>query len=424
MHTIKTIIQSTRMITSTRSGLMEKSQKYLLWVTSIYGFLFFISNPSMPEYLETLDIGGRFVGLYLASGGLGLLLFSTLWGSLGDIKDRKKILAITFIGYAFGQGLFGFFANPYLLLLASLISGFFVAGVLVNLYAYINDNVDEEHKRNKVLSYAVSLYLIGGSFAYIAGAYLEVLFADDLSYVFYLQALALLIFGFGFYFTKTDLQDTDHHLSRLSLLGKIKEIKSLPWVPVYTITLTFFVSFAHNNVRRFLDYYIIDNNYSALVLGMIIFLVGLVSLASNLWLAPFFLKRFHNFRFLQWQFFFAPIFLFFTFQMENLLIGLYSFYLLYTIMLAIYEPTAISFISENRAVSQGVLIGVRQSVVGLGMTLGFVVGGFVYDVDPLLVFQLSAILLIIVFLGFTILIRIKKIDVKNYRENYIKGVIK
>jgi MFS family permease len=93
-------------------------------------------------------------------------------------------------------------------------------------------------------------------------------------------------------------------------------------------------------------------------------------------------------------------------------------------MLAIYEPTAISFISENRAVSQGVLIGVRQSVVGLGMTLGFVVGGFVYDVEPVLVFHLSAILLIIVFIGFTILIRMKKVDVKNYRKNYLKGVIK
>jgi flagellar motor component MotA len=70
------------------------------------------------------------------------------------------------------------------------------------------------------------------------------------------------------------------------------------------------------------------------------------------------------------------------------------------------------------------LIGVRQSVVGLGMTLGFVVGGFVYDVEPVLVFHLSAILLIIVFIGFTILIRMKKVDVKNYRKNYLKGVIK
>lgn len=403
---------------------MEKSQKYLLGITAIYGFLFFISNPSMPEYLDDLEIGGRFVGLYLASGGLGLLLFSTLWGSLGDIKDRRKILALTFIGYGIGQGLFGLFHNPYALLVASLISGFFVAGVLVNLYAYINDNIIIEQERNKVLSYAVSLYLIGGSIAYLVGALLETLFADRLSIVFFIQASALLLFGFIFYFARIDLKDTDHHLSRLSFVEKLNEVKKLPWVPIYTITLTFFVSFAHNNVRRFLDYYIIDQGYSAIVLGLVIFLVGFVSLISNLWIAPYFLKRFHNFRFLQWQFFFAPIFLFLTFFMNNLLVGLYSFYMLYTVMLAIYEPTAISFMSENRAVSQGVLVGVRQSIVGLGMTLGYVVGGFLYALEEIYVFRLSAILLIIVFIGFTILIELKKVDVKKYRENYIKGVIK
>ncbi|MGS0973631.1 MAG: MFS transporter [Candidatus Izemoplasmataceae bacterium] len=403
---------------------MDRSHKYLLWITVIYGFLFFITNPSMPAYLDSLDIGGRFIGMYLASGGLGLLLFSTIWGSLGDIKDRKKILGIIFIGYAVGQALFGLFSDPYLLLVAALISGFFVAGVLVNLYAYINDNVTEEQERNKMLSYAVSLYMMGGSLAYIFGAILTNLLRENLSNVFFIQAGVLLIFGVYIYFAPTDLKDTDHHLSRQNLIEKIKEVGRLPWVPIYTITLTFFISFAHNNVRRFLDYYIIDDGYNATVLGFILFFVGFVSLISNLWIAPFFLKRFHNFRFLQFQFLFAPLFLFLTFRTDNLLIGLYSFYLLYTVMLAIYEPTAISFMSDNRAVSQGVLVGVRQSIVGLGTTLGFLAGGFIYQVEPIYVFHLSVILLIIVFIGFTILIELKKVDVKSYRENYIKGVFK
>lgn len=403
---------------------MDKSHRYLLWITGIYGFLFFITNPTMPAYLNALGIGGRFIGLYLASGGLGLLLFSTLWGSLGDIKARNKILGIVFIGYAIGQFLFGTFRNPYLLLFSSLISGFFVAGVLVNLYAYINDNMDDEHMRNKLLSYAVSLYMMGGALAYILGAVLTNVFQENLFIVFYLQAAALIVFGSYIYLAKTNLEDTDHHLSRHSLITKIKEVKNLPWVPIYTITLTFFISFAHNNVRRFMDYYIIDEGYNTTVLGLVLFLVGLVSLISNLWIAPFFLKRFHNFRFMQWQFLLAPIFLFLTFRVDNLLVGLYSFYMLYTMALAIYEPTAISFISQNRAVSQGVLIGIRQSIVGLGMTLGFVVGGFLYQFETIDVFYLSVILLIIVFIGFTILIELKKVDVKKYREDYIKGVFK
>ena len=82
-------------------------------------------------------------------------------------------------------------------------------------------------------------------------------------------------------FKKTDLIDTDHHLTRGHFWSNVKQVTKIPWVPVYTITITFFISFSHNNVRRFLDYYIVDNNYSALDLGLLVFVVGLVSLISN-----------------------------------------------------------------------------------------------------------------------------------------------
>jgi len=125
-----------------------------------------------------------------------------------------------------------------------------------------------------------------------------------------------------------------------------------------------------------MDYYIIDNEYSATTLGLIVFVAGVISLLSNMYITPFFLKRMHHFRFLQLQFLVAPILLFLIFYVDNLLIGVFTFYMGYMMMLAIYEPTAISFMSTNKDVSQGVLIGVRQSIVGLGTTIGFIVGEF------------------------------------------------
>ncbi len=91
-------------------------------------------------------------------------------------------------------------------------------------------------------------------------------------------------------------------------------------------------------------------------------------------------------------------------------------------MLAVYEPTAISFMSDNKAVPQGILVGVRQSIVGLGMTIGFIVGGFLYEINELYVFYLAVIFYIMVFVGFTVLIWIKKTEVVNYRKNYLKEV--
>ncbi len=399
---------------------MKKEKKYLLFITLLFGILFSIGNPAVPLYTNSLNISGKFVGFYLASGGVGLMIFATLWGSLGDIKDRNKVLAIVFWGFALGQFLFGIFENQYLLLLASLISGMFVAGVLVNIYSYINDSYDLEQERNKVLSYAVSMFLAGGAIAYLVGGYLAKAFDPNYGIVFIIQSGLLVLAGIYIYFEKTDLIDNDSHLTRMHFWNNVKQSFNLPWVPIYTISLTFFISFSHNNVRRFLDYYIINEDYSAVQLGYLIFTVGIVSLISNIFIAPYFLKRFHNFRFLQFQFIFAPIFLYLSFVTNNLMVGMYTYFIGYTIMLAIYEPTAISFMSDNKAISQGVLVGVRQSIVGLGMTLGFIVGGFLFDIKELYVFYFSIFFYIIVLIGFTILIHLRKEEVKEYRRNYLK----
>lgn len=400
--------------------MKNKKKVYILYISLMYGILFSLGNPAVPEYTNLLNINGTFVGLYLASGGLGLMVFATLWGALGDIKDRNKVLGIVFMGFGVGQLLFGIFRGEYHLLFASLFSGIFFAGILVNLYSYINDTFKDEHTRNKMLSYAVSTYLVGGAIAYVIGGVLADLLAPRYHLVFIIQAVLLFAFALVIFFSKTDLVDTDHHLTRSYFWNNVKQAFKLPWVPIYTITLTFFVSFSHSNVRRFLDYYVIDNGYSATKLGLVVFTAGIVSLISNIYIAPFFLKRFHNFRFLQVQFLLAPILLFLVFKTNNLFLGLYTFYLGYTIILSVYEPTAISFMSENKAVSQGILVGIRQSVVGLGTTVGFIVGGILYDINHLYVFYFAVLFYIIVFVGFSLLILIKNKEVKTYRSNYLK----
>ena len=290
----------------------------------------------------------------------------------------------------------------------------------MNVYSYINDSFTEEHERNKMLSYTVSMYLLGGAIAYIVGGIITDYLAPDYYIIFLVQGVLLILFSAYIFLSKPDLVDTDHHLTRMHFWSNFKQAFKLPWVPIYTITLTFFISFSHNNVKRWLDYYVIDEGYSATQLGLVVFAAGIVSLISNIYIAPFFLKRMHNFRFLQIQFIFAPILLYFAFTSTDLLLSLFTFYMGYTLILSVYEPTAISFMSDNKAVSQGILVGVRQSVVGLGMTVGFIVGGILYDVDHLYVFYLAVLFYIIVFIGFSVLIMIKYKDVKEYRQNYIQ----
>lgn len=401
---------------------MKRAKRYLLFISLMYGVLFSLGNPAIGKYTQSLDISESMVGFYFASGGIGLFIFSTLWGALGDIKDRNKILGIGFLGVALGQILFGVFSNEYLLLVSAMLTGIFSAGVLVNIYSYVNDSFKDEQERNKTLSYVVSLYLVGGAISYILGGELAVMLAPNYSLVYIIQGVLLILFSLFIFFDDRDLIDVDHHLSRRHFWINIKQLANFPWVPIYTITLTFFISFSHNNVRRFLDLYIVEKGYNELELGLLVFIVGIIGLLANLLVAPYFLKRYHNFRFLQAQFLFAPVLLFMAFYIENTLLGMYTFYIGYSIILAIYEPTAISFMSSNKDVSQGVLVGARQSVVGLGMTIGFIAGGFLYEKNNLYVFYLAVLFYIIVFVGFTILVMLKNKEVKEYRKNYLEEV--
>ncbi|MFK5882766.1 MAG: hypothetical protein QM489_00260, partial [Candidatus Izemoplasma sp.] len=63
--------------------------------------------------------------------------------------------------------------------------------------------------------------------------------------------------------------------------------------------------------------------------------------------------------------------------------------------------------------------GIRQSSVGLGSTVGFIVGGYLYGIDKLYVFYLAVIFYIIVFIAFTVLLKIKNKEVTSYRINYL-----
>lgn len=392
---------------------MKRHKVYLLLITLIFGFLINLGNLSIPKHTESIHTG--FIGLYFASAGIGLFFFATLWGALGDIKHRNRILGLTFIGFSIGQLVFGLLVNEYTLLLGSMISGISIAGFFVNVYAYINDNFFQVQERNKMLSYAVSLALLGASFGYLFGGFLTQFFAPNVGYTFILQSILSLLFGLFIFINKTDLIDTDHHLTRRHFWINIKQVVRLPWLPITTISLTFFISFSHNNVKRFFDLFASDSGYKSYDIGVIVFVTGIVALFANIVLTPLIMKFFHNLRILLLIFLIVPIVLFLTFYNGMTIVKVFSFFMIYHLFMAIYEATAISLLSSNRVVPQGVIVGVRQSVVGLGMTLGFIVGGQLYEFNSTNVFYFAVLFYIIVFVGFAILNIVLSKEIKEHR---------
>jgi len=72
--------------------------------------------------------------------------------------------------------------------------------------------------------------------------------------------------------------------------------------------------------------------------------------------------------------------------------------MVYVGLKAIYSPFEISFISSHAKPGElSKIMGIRQFFFAIGFVIGPLVGGFLYDINPIYVFDLSVILFLIAF---------------------------
>jgi len=80
----------------------------------------------------------------------------------------------------------------------------------------------------------------------------------------------------------------------------------------------------------------------------------------------------------------------------------YTLFMVYIILKAIFTPLEQNYISSHAKEGEfGKIMGIRQSFLSIGMVLGPLIGGILYEVKPSWLFDSSAIAFII---GFGILL--------------------
>jgi DHA1 family multidrug resistance protein-like MFS transporter len=84
--------------------------------------------------------------------------------------------------------------------------------------------------------------------------------------------------------------------------------------------------------------------------------------------------------------------------MDNIIFGLYSLFMVYVGLKAIYSPFEINFISSHAKPGElSKIMGIRQFFFAIGFVIGPLVGGILYDIKPIYVFNLSVGLFLIAF---------------------------
>lgn len=372
---------------------MKKSLFFLMSYYLIQGTVHNLGHPITPTYVNDLMLNSRMFGFFFSFMSLGIVAGSLFWGILGDRYPKKPLIVLGLIFYSLSQIGFVWLDNPYVMTFFRFTAGFSVSSSITLLLAYMFQVVPLKD-RLKMLSITAALMALGSTFGYQIGGILGESFIKE---VFYIQAAVNGIYALYILLTMKDSKVIGS--SVLTIKDQFKTaLKLSPSLLIFLLGLAL-ATIAATNLSKYLDVYIIDSGYSTRELGTFVLVTGLVGILTNFLIVPLVSKLNKNFMFMRLIQVLSAIIIVVTFQISPLMLGLYTVFLVYVILKAMFEPLEKNYISLHATgESFGSLMGVRQMFFSIGMVIGPLLSGFIYEVSPLYVFYFSALMFVLAFI--------------------------
>lgn len=363
--------------------------KKTLWLIFTYyliqGMLHNLGHPITPTYVNDLGLNPRMFGFFFSFMSAGIVVGSLFWGVLGDRYKNRPLIVFGLLFYSLAQVGFGTFTNPYIMTAFRFLAGFSVSASITLLLAY---TIYHSPTRDRVKNIAITaaLLALGTTFGYQIGGLLGTLFIRE---VFYIQAgLNALYAGFV---ALTYKEFAGKHINRSKLTDQFKTALTLkPTLLIFLIGLAL-ATIAATNLSKYLDVYIIDSGYTPAQLGTFVLVTGIVGIFTNFFVVPWVAKFNKNMVIMRYLQVLSAILIVVTFQIRPLMVGLYTVFLIYVALKAMFEPLEKHYISLSATPkTYASLMGVRQMFFSIGMVIGPLISGFLYEIDPLWVFYFSA----------------------------------
>ncbi len=390
---------------------MKKSVVIVLILYFFQGFIHNLGHPITPDLVGDLGISDKMFGVFFALMSLGLVVGGPFWGILGDYGKKRNFILIGLIIYSIGQFTFGNIHNLTVMIIVRFVSGFGVSASVTLLMSYLIEISEDDNKKRNI-AFGTASMALGASIGYLLGGILPQLlvnydaqvFVDGASanvkaaeMVFLIQAVLNTIFAVvtfklvrnGIVKNKTE--------NRATILQGFKDIRNMGLnLNVFLISLTF-VSIGAINISKYLEVYVGKNlGYGSNGIGVFVFATGIVSIIATVLLVPLIVKLKKDITIMLMVNVLSAIIILITFRINAIMIALYSLFMIYVVLKAIYAPLETSFISSFAKDGEyGKIMGVRQSFFAIGFVVGPLIGGFIYDYNPLLVFDFSVLMFVI-----------------------------
>lgn len=371
---------------------MKPQIKIILFLSLMQGIAFNLAHPITPVFVKDLGIDPVYFGVFFSAMSLGSVFGSPFWGYR---FDRGKVHIPFMIGtfmYAIGQLAFAYSNNEILMVLSRFFSGVGAVASTIVLSALI---VSQSEKRNVAfnLSLFAATSIIGSSLGYYVGGGLSELihlsYFDSFIYVFVFQSIFTIVFLVVSYML---LKSFEFNLNEpKTFLSELKSLSSMPRYQWYFFLAILSVTMSSMFLSRYVDVLFNEEGFSPNVLGIYVLITGIVSVLTLIFFVPKILK-YKPVLSLIILLLISAISIFITFSMDQFLFSMYTFYMINVIARTAFQPIEHTYIS-NFGVDYGKLMGLRQFFISVGMVLGPLLLGIVYDQFGMIAFYMSGVLL-------------------------------
>ncbi len=350
--------------------------------------------PSLPFYISRFGGSAIEITYLFATFASCSFLSTPMLGALSDRIGRRPVLMVSIGSTALGWLVFASAKTLPILFLGRIIDGL-AAGNFSTAQSYLVDISKDEKERTHNLGMVSALFGIGFIFGPMLGGMLG---AISPSLPFWTAGgLAVLNFIAAYFF----LKETNHtrNTEKMSInpfrpiLRALDNKQLLPYFIVW-----FLFGLATSGAYAVNSIYFADRfGFNAFIIGVIMTIQGIImALNQMVGLKHFWLRRFKEPQ--------LVLLMFFVFACGYLLMGLvYAIFFFLGILFAVFAQSVLRALFTSEVIGlapptiKGEVMGMIGSVTSLGMVIGPLVTGPVYNYKNNLSFILSASYMFIAF---------------------------
>ena len=401
---------------------MKKAVISIIILYFIQGIIHNLGHPVTPAFVRSLEIPDYMFGFFYATMSFGLMVGAPIWGIIADKGKKKFVMVLGLLIYTTGQIGFGYSGNMYWMVFFRFLSGFGVAASMTLFVSHMIE-VSIPERRAKHLAWLAAGLALGASIGYALGGFIstneivvDFLNTNDLRVVFLIQGLINIIHAFNVFLLIDEKDVLNKTSKKPTIIESFKNIKNINFnLLLFLVSLTF-ISISLTNLSKYLDVYFDNLGYTSGDIGNFVFITGLVSIFTSIFIVPLIIKIRRNLLIMIITQFISIVVVLYVFRANNFIVTIYTIYMIYVISKAIYQPLEQNFIADNA--NEGFyssIMGIRQSFFSIGMIVGPLIGGFLYERNPRNVFDFSALM---IFIGMLLMIIVyfrirKKNDLLN-----------